>query len=433
MGFSQIAVNINTRESEYIPLSIFRNISVRGSRLLKDNKNKVEYLNCKDTINECLKLFNAKVFQADNKFYIVNELEVNSQIRFCNFSDLSNTGINPATVINNNVFDISNFNFISNSQTLIKPVSQVEVKFTQKIEPPNLFPSGFFDQASDLNEWNVSSPNISATAINLGELRYSSNGKNNLLFTSPIVVPQLTSSDEILIKFDARLQSVSFIPINPAPPFPVTPTNPALIIELQRPNSTIVNLGVIKLENLKTNYEFRTPNIGIGNYRIRFRDAPLNTVDSDYTNITYRLDNVSLSNLSTSVETDFETLFSRSNPNVTQTKINSYECIFGDGSQYTNLSSLFINGNIFSRIWRTFGRSENISLINLFVLNKLRMNHKIRNKLDLNFLSKQEITFLDHIIFDSKRYIIRNYKCVYGTQYFNYILTLEELIDINII
>ncbi|WP_192820167.1 methyl-accepting chemotaxis protein [Rufibacter sp. LB8] len=401
-----------------------------SSKRFKDVKDgKIEITDAKTVINEILKAFNCKLFQANNKIYIVNELETDSPVHYYAYSDLTQQSVG----VNTNSIDLSSYFFdTSNELTKERPLKTATITFLNKNTQESLVENGDFS-TTDLSFFTFTGIE---TAINQGALDilinqpFGSTVKGTIT-TGLMDVASRSANDIIKLSFDGRLQAIDYDGTNVTRPI----TNVTFELRVFKNGVEFWYTTLMMQLGTWVNYTYDIPYTEGGDYHVTLTNRTASP--TPFYSIEFRMDNLSFIPVFGSsggvgdagdVITYDEQFSATNTPSTAIDLDESLEVMVGDGLQKNDISNLYVGNELTAR-WNTFNRTENLRLQQLVPVNLLRLKQGYRNRLRLTVIANNFLVFdyNTQILFDGKRYKITDYSVTYSTIHFTYSLTLLEL------
>ena len=437
--FTDIPLNftivLNTKEANLMTLANDNALSrsnLIAERFIENQSGKKVISSAKEVINRILKPLECIIFQAENKFYIINRSESNTKFYNHNFSNLALTSTGTFSA----VVDITTKKFDkSNELVKIRPIKYINARYLNKNIPVSLVGNSKFD-TTDLSWWTISGTG-NTISITGGELHYACSesptgtapdASGRTISTIPINVEKKTDNDTIRITFDYYLKKIDF---NFDAVYDYTPN---LQVDLYRPDGTYERKTITRMGTTKATFEAEFKNVGTGQYTLRLKDIA--DFQSKYYNINYRIDNVDFIPVMDGqfgASTTFDRLFTTTNTANNAIDFQEVDLYVGDGKQDSDIANLTVDGTLTSK-WYSHGKNEGINLQHLYALNQLRQNQKYRNQVRLKIIDNTFalIPFQNQILFDGKKYNFSDYTVSYGDAVNSYSFTLVELVTTDI-
>jgi hypothetical protein len=425
------AIVLNTKEVNTMTLATdnaLAKCSLMADRWVNVNAGKKEVDSAKEVITQILKPFNCKMFQSGGKYWIVNQMEVGSTIYYHNFADL----VQSSTATDSTGIDISTKKFErTNELSKKRPLKTAAVIYQNKYIPSNLVTINPNFDTTDVTFWNRTTSKTGLMDVADNELRISCNdtttasdASGTIITTDPIAIERKQTDDVITIQFDYYLRTITFTSSsNEAAPF-------LEVTLIYKEDVTKNQVKTVTLGTGKATFKLDFKNVGTGNYVLQLIDKPNST--ATYSLIEYRIDNVSAfattSDGASSIVT-YDRFFSSTNTGSAAIDTSQDNVIkVGDGLQINDIGNLRV-GSTLTKDWNTAGKTEGLSLQNIYLLNTLRFNQKFKNRVRLSLIANdfQKITFNQKIIFDSITYVIKDFAAVYGSLFNKYEIELIEL------
>lgn len=425
-------VVLNTKETNLMPLATDQALALcelDANRFLEIKKGKKEISSAKEVLNDILSAFDAVLFQSEGKYWIVNQSEAESTVYAYDWATLTQQ----STAVNNNTVDITAYKFEkSNELTKKRPLRLAALTFENKNVPSNLITVNPDFSTTDLSFWNriAAGSNSGQMSITENELQVSGtdsatpgDASGTQIFTDAVSIEQKSTDDVIIVEFDNYLKNITYADAN-------STDAPQLEVILIYENDTTKNQSTkISLNSGKATFSRKFSNKGMGTYVLKFIDGPGN--NAKYTLIEYRIDNVSIVAQAGegSQELTYDKFYNAYNLGTTAIEKDEETIArVGDGGQINDIGNLTVAGSLTSQ-WHTFGKTENLNLQFIQLINKLRQNQRFRNKLRLTAIEQVApvIWYSSQILFDTKRYTIKDLSISFDPGYTRYEMGLLEL------
>lgn len=421
-------VVLNTKETNLMPGATDQALELselEANRFIEIKKGKKEIASAKEVLNDILSAFDAVLFQSEGKYWIVNQSEAGSTVYAYDWATLSQQ----STAVNSNEVDITAYKFEkSNELTKKRPLRLAALTFENKNVPSNLVTANPDFSTTDISFWNRVSSHSGVLGVVDNELRNSTANttdggdcQGTEVFTDAIPIEEKTADDVINVQFDYYLKDITYIDAGSTSP-------PAFDVMLIFQDGSF-KVKPATLGTSKATFSASFNNVGTGDYVFKLIDKAVN--GSLYSVIEYRIDNVSIIAQAGegSEELTYDKYYNVYNLGTTAIEKDE-EAIsrVGDGGQINDIGNLTVAGSLTSQ-WHTFGKTENLNLQFIQLLNKLRQNQKFRNKLRLTAIEQVApiIWYSSQILFDGKRYSITDLSIIFDPGYTHYEMELLEL------
>lgn len=421
-------VVLNTKETNLLPGATDQALALcelYASRFIEIKKGKKEIASAKDVLNEILSTFDAVLFQSQGKYWIVNKAEAESTVYAYDWETLTQQ----STALNSNTVDITAYKFEkSNELTKKRPIVYAGLTFENKNVPSNLVTVNPDFSTTDVSFWNRASAFSGSLGVSDNELRNSTANtvdsgdcQGTEVYTNDIPIEEKTPDDVVEVQFDFYLRNITYIDTT-------STASPVFDVMLIFQDGSF-QVKTATLGTSKATFSAQFNNVGTGNYVFKLIDKAGN--GSLYSVIEYRIDNVSIIAQAGegSEELTYDKFFNAYNLGTSAIEKDE-ETIsrVGDGGQINDIGNLTIGGALTSQ-WHTFGKTENLNLQFIRLINMLRQNQRFRNKLRLTAIEQVApvIWYSSQILFDGKRYSITDLSVSFDPGYTRYEMELLEL------
>ena len=410
---------LNTKESSLLNTANSNAIAdstISGERFKRNEDGRKVFDNCKDVVNSILKMFDCYLYQSNNKYLIVNKSEVNSYAYFYRFDNL--TFIQKTNITN--VVNIDNFKFEkANTLSKNKTLKKADIVFNNRNIKTNLINNSDF--SNNILDWtSTNNGNLQLNIVDEELETTQPTGVNTAFYSPSFAIVQENSEDTIKLEFEKYISNG-------------TNTN---TLEVDAP-AIFLNVSLIFEGNKQTFpatmsygkniFTANFANKGSGDYIIE-----IEIITNVTTEIKCRFDNFKLiPNTQNDLETTYDKYYVVENIDNSATNFEDTEKTnIGDGISSSDVGNLKVGG-VLTKKWNTFGKNEQLPIIYLYLIGKLKQKQLPTNNLKLTIINKDNtlnINFNNIIQLENKYYIIKKISNKYD--FINYIqLELCELLS----
>lgn len=384
----------------------FDKVTVNSRRFYKNEEGVLTPMKCSLVLTELIGIFNCAMRQIDGKWFIYNNVEINSFIFPVTWSTLAlgtRTAHDKSIAID--AYDFKGRGSIS----WRPPLSDLKITFQNKYVPDNIIPNGDFSQGT--TDWNAGTGNEAwnTWAVASGRLAadiIASMVYDKTFISDDFAVTEVASTDKFILTLDAIVDQITYSdPVEGEPPFiEAVITNGATF------ESTTIQLGQMS-EGWKThNHVSEHLLMETGTqYTIKI----IVQADNNITSLDVRFDNVFLYVDYGDVAVTVDKLITVHNDNAIDEFAEKHTIRIGDSLELNDQGCLKIGVSLTSE-WDTFGNSEGVNLVDLLGAHQLNARQGFVKYLRVVIKDPNDNIHRDTIIiYDSVNYRIIRFKKIY--------------------
>lgn len=415
--------------------SLFSKVYANQNRFVKDERNgKRTYLNCYDALEYILDAYNARISQVENKWSIIQKLEIFSPLTTFDWNDLSFTRANRDRTVN---IDDYRSKFGTDELSKVRPIKQINLTFFNKNVGENVLPNGYF--VTGITGWNNtpfgtgeyelfewSSGNTSLYTKVDTSYSYDPSYGRYIVESDPFTLEALSTGSSVNVSFDFNLFNYSH-------DLPSWQGQRYVYVWLMSgstviASSTATNNPYYYTSSSQFTYTTSLPFSVTGSYTL----ALIITLESGWNTAEIYWDNITaVQEYPQAITYDkYYTAKGYGTPNGTQEV--DKELYFSNGIQTNDVGNLKFNPTGLTVTWSNYDSSVlNESHQHLYAYEKLKFSRHFKNYLKITLKAGTEINFNSVIEYDGKNYMVSGYN--YNIQMKDLSIQLIELLDSDFI
>lgn len=383
---------------------LFSQVNANQQRFILNDSGRITTISCYDALDYLLSSFACKISQVNGCWAVTQDNEQNTKQNTYSYSALTAT-----TISYNRSVDITNNKIKIGSDELSKmpSMNRYELTFHNYNLGGTVLPNSYFDtdttgwhNGTGLTSWQTFTYDSTNKRLHTGESGVMNCAVKRGIYTDPFYVSDSGSGSDYLnltLKLDTTVS------------FNAGVTYPTLKTTLIYPNTTGRTSTGLTITNGVHSYSGAT-NVfriaGSGMYQLTIEEIP--DIFTDYNSIIIYWDNVELHTKynGESVGTRdhyYQGAIANNGVNVGTTT--SY---FGDGLMNNDVGNLKVSNKLTSK-WSNYGNSEQLSLQDLLVYNKMKLSDFFKDYIVISIKDYGKVFFNNMLQIGSKKYTITNY------------------------
>jgi hypothetical protein len=366
--------------------STFNNVASNNYRFIKDQKDgKTTYTSCNEAINWVLEPYTARLAQSKGGWTITNLNEITSIL-----STYSPGAFSPTTTaFTRTIASGSTLTTDSDELSKIRPDKAMTITQFNKALPSQLQVNSDFSNGTS-GYVNASYPNnFYSFGITGSELRcvvqsppLASNPNIDHWFTGPQFTLLTASASTATVNVMANLNAVTYSASTSSFEYPY------LHIKVTRNGgATFVASSFAQGDRMQPGYHLYSLTFPVTttdtDYQITITVKPDLTTDYQSINTRFRYVHVTQTFPD---KASFDKYYIATNTNTSAINVADKTLYFGDGLGQTDIGTLKTDSITLTNSWSNYGQTNNLPLINIYAKNRLKMNSRFKNYLNLTFL-----------------------------------------------